>query len=87
MGLTIVISAVSDLDLIRPREATGPRPVGVPGEAVDIRGDITGNTRVFVPVPGPANLRSGLQYLVSGQPDIIQFLGRTAQLGLVSKLC
>ena len=68
---------VFHLDLDSPGEATRPGPVGVPGEAVDISRDVTGDPWVSVPVPGPAQLRAVLQDLVPRHPDISQFLVRT----------
>ena len=65
------------LDLLGSRVATRPGSVRVPGEAVDVSRDVTGDSRVFVPVPSPANPLPLLQYLVSLQANILQFLGRT----------
>ena len=62
------------LDLLGSGVSTGPGPVEVPGETVDVSGDVTGHTRVLVPVPSPAHLLPGLQDLVPFQPDIVQFL-------------
>ena len=69
------------LDLLGSRVATRPGSVRVPGEAVDVSREVTGDSRVLVPVPRPAHLLPLLKYLVTLQANVAQFLGSDIVLG------